>query len=370
MNSPPPPLLIKAAVCREFGAPLSLEELQLLPPRENEVRIKLSACAICHSDIIYLDGGWGGTPPIVFGHEAAGIVAEVGANVRNVKVGDHVLATLLRSCGQCHSCARGMSYQCLGEFEIDINPHLRDAKGAKVFAGLRTGAFAEQVVINSSQAISIPKDIKFDAASLLSCSVITGAGAVINTARVQAGDSVAIVGCGGVGLNCVQGGALSGANPVCAVDLIDKKLSDAESFGATHIINFAKEDAKKNALELTEGRGFDYVFMAAGTSKAIEFALNLTARGGALVLVGMPADGDYPQLDAAEIANRSKRILGSKMGSARLQRDIPKLIRLYQEGRLKLDELIANRYSLAQINQAIADARRGESLRNVVVFDC
>lgn len=362
-------LSIRAAVCREFGAPLSLETLTLSPPRAGEVRARIRACAICHSDLTYMDGGWGGTPPIVFGHEAAGTVESVGEGVRDLRPGDAVLATLLRSCGRCPECEAGAGYQCAAEFEVDKNPRLRDADGRAVFAGLRTGAFAEYAVVDSSQAVRIPAGMDWRAAALLSCGVLTGFGAVANTARVPALSSVAVAGCGGVGLNCVQAAALCGARPIAAIDVVDAKLRIARAFGADHAINAAAGDAKAAALALTGGRGFDYVFVAAGSGKLIGAAQEWLARRGVLVVAGMPPDGDFAALDATALAHGSRRILGSKMGSSRLRTDVPKLAELYLSGRLKLDEMISGCRPLEKINEAIEDSRAGGSLRNVIVFN-
>lgn len=361
-------LAVRAAVCREFGAPLSLETLTLAPPGAGEVRVRIRACAICHSDLTYMAGGWGGTPPIVFGHEAAGTVESVGAGAREVRPGDAVLATLLRSCGHCPECESGAGFQCATPFDADAHPRLRDAAGRPVFAGLKTGAFAEYAVVDSSQVVRIPAGINWRAASLLSCGVLTGFGAVANTARLPALAATAVAGCGGVGLNCVQAAALCGARPLVAIDTVDAKLQMARAFGADETINPQSEDATAAAMKLTGGRGFDYVFVAAGSGKLIGAAQAWLARRGTLVLAGMPPDGDLAALDATALAHGGRRILGSKMGSARLRRDVPRLADLYLSGRLKLDELISGAYPLEKINEAAADARTGAALRNVIVF--
>ena len=360
---------MKAAVCREHGKPLTIEELTLDPPANEEIRIKVAACAICHSDILYWSGGWGGTLPAVYGHETAGVVAEVGPNVSAVEVGDHVVVTLVRSCGTCHYCARGQQHLCEGDFALYHETRLHDADGNPVLQALNTAGFAEEVVVHQSQVVKIAKDVALDSASLMACGVITGLGAVTNTAQIPYGSSVAVIGCGGVGLNCVQGARLSGASPLIAIDLVDSKLEAANEFGATHTINPSKEDAAERVRALTNGRGADYVMMAAGSGKAIEQGLELIGRGGTLVLVGMPASGVKMIVEAANFAGDSQTILGSKMGSTRLQVDIPKLVELYKEGRLMLDELITRRYPLEEINEAMAAVERGEALRNVIVFD-
>ena len=217
---------IRAAVCGKFGEALSIETLRLDPPEGSEVRVKVLASSICHSDIIYMDGGWGGNLPAVFGHEVAGVVTDVGSAVRSedIGAGDRVLVSLLRSCGRCESCEAGVPTQCVTDFRIDSAPRLTDGQGQPVNAGLRVGGFAESVVVDSSQVVKIPAYVADEAACLISCGVMTGFGAAINTAKVQVGDSVAVIGCGGVGLNCVQGAALAGALPLVAIDVTDDKL--------------------------------------------------------------------------------------------------------------------------------------------------
>ena len=361
-------IAIQAAVCREFGAPLSVETLRLSPPRARQVRVKLSACAICHSDIIYMDGGWGGTPPVVFGHEAAGVVVEAGAEAgESLQPGARVIATLLRSCGGCAFCEDGFPSQCEGEF--DDSPRLHDASGAPVAVGLKTAAFAEQIVADVSQVALVPDSLPFEQASLLACGVLTGWGAVANTAQVASGESVAVVGCGGVGLNCLQAAAAAGAFPIVACDISDSKLALARAFGATDAVSFAAEDAARRARTIAGGRGFDYVFMAAGSARAAEQAALLVAKTGALVLAGMPPDGDLVKLNATTIANNHQRVLGSKMGGAKLRTDMPRLLRMHDAGKLKLAELIGGRYPLRDINAAVADARKGGAARNVILFD-
>ncbi len=358
---------MKAAVCYEFGKPLVVDDIDIAPPQAGEVQVKIAACAICHSDIIYADGGWGGRPPQVFGHEAAGTVVEVGGGVRGIAAGSRVLVTLLRSCGHCCSCESGRANICQTPFAVDREPRLRNADGVKIRSGLRTGAFAEYAVVEQSQVVEIPASLPFDVASLLSCGVITGFGAVVNTARMPATASAGVIGCGGVGLNAVQGAAHCGAYPLLAVDVVASKLATALRFGASHAALAA--EARAQVDEITAGRGLDYVFTAAGNPKAIEQGLELLAPAGTLTIVGMPASGDVARFDATALADTEQRILTSKMGSTRLRVDIPKLIALYQNGRLKLDELISNRYPIEQINHAIDQVRQDKVLRNVIVFD-
>lgn len=359
---------MKAAVCYGFGAPLVVEDLEVDQPGDGEVRVKLAACAICHSDIHYMEGAWGGELPSVFGHEAAGVVEVVGPGVTRTNPGDHVIVTLMRSCGYCHYCAKAEPHLCETEFALDRESRLRKKDGSPIKQGLKTGAFAEIAVVDQSQVAPIPSDLPLDCAALLACGVITGLGAVVNTARVPAGSSAVVIGTGGVGLNSVQGAALCGANPIVALDLEDAKLEAARSFGATHTVNPQREDAEAAVKAATNGRGADFVFVTVGSIKALEQGIDLLGRGGTLVVVGMPASGMKAAFEVVEFADDSQKILGSKMGSTRLPVDIPKLVDLYRQGRLKLDELVTGRYPLEQINEAIAEVKRSEALRNVIVF--
>jgi Zn-dependent alcohol dehydrogenase len=332
------------------------------------VQVRIAACAICHSDITYMEGGWGGELPAVYGHEAAGLVTEIGADVGDLRPGDHVVVTLVRSCGRCPCCATGQPVLCESGFRLDAETPLRDAGGRPLHQGLRTGAFAEAVTVHASQVVAIPRDVPFASACLLACGVITGVGAVSNTARVPMGADVAVIGTGGVGLNCVQGAVLTGARRIVAVDLSDEKLAAARRFGATDAINPGREDAASAIRALTGGRGVGYAFVAVGAGPAIEGALGYLAPGGALVIVGMPPYDVVTRLGPTDLASAGQRILGSKMGSARIRIDIPVLVDFYRQGRLKLDELITGRYPLGAIDEAVAAVRRGEALRNVIVF--
>lgn len=359
---------MKAAVCYEFGQTLVVEDITLDPPQRGEVRVKLAACAICHSDIHYAEGAWGGQLPAIYGHEAAGIVTELGANVTGVKTGDHVIVSLIRSCGACYYCAQGDTVLCEASFEIDVSGRARNAEGKPVLQALKTGAFAEEVVVDQSQVVPIPKAMPLESASLLACGVITGLGAVTHTARVTAGSSVVVIGTGGVGLNSLQGAVLSGANPIIAVDLNDAKLEAAKTFGATHTVNAKAKNPQQAIRDLTEGRGADYVFVTVGNTKAMQQGHSFLRRGGTLVIVGMPAVGERLEFDVLDFADSAQTMLGSKMGSIQPKVDLPKLVDLYQQGKLKLDELITKTYPLEEINEAIAAVKRGEALRNVIVF--
>jgi Zn-dependent alcohol dehydrogenase len=312
-----------------------------------------------------MDGAWGGALPAVFGHEAAGIVDEVGPGVSHLRPGDHVVVTLVRSCGTCLFCSEGQAGLCEARFALDSRSPF---PASDVRQGLRTAAFAEHVLVHASQVAVIPEEVPLDSASLLACGVITGLGAVLNTAAVRPGSHCVTIGIGGVGLNCVQGAALCSAASNIAVDLSPEKLEAAHRFGATHTID-ARDDNVRDAVRgLTHGRGADYVFVAAGSAAAIEQGATMVRRGGTLVVIGMTSEGVKVRFEALDLADSAVRILGSKMGSVRLQVDIPKLAHWYGAGRLKLDELISGRFPFDRINDAIASSRAGSALRNVIVF--
>ena len=358
---------IEAAVCRAFGEPLVVEELELRSPQRGEVLVRVGACAICHSDISFADGAWGGELPAVYGHEAAGTVVEVGAGVRRVATNDRVVVTLIRSCGACRSCARGRPALCLDE--TPVSSPLSSPDGRVVVQGLRTAAFADHVVVHESQVVPIPGDVPLEIASLLGCGVLTGVGAVVHTARVEAGSSVVVIGAGGVGLNCIQAASLVQASRIVAVDLVVTKLDAATAFGASHTVDLSSEDPVRTVHELTGGAGADYVFVATGSKAALEQGIALLGRGGTAVIVGMPATGVMVEIDPSELAHHGRSLLGSKMGSTRPDEDIPWLLGLYHEGQLALDRLISGRYDLHDVNEAIAAVMRGEALRNVLVLD-
>lgn len=360
---------IKAAVCRQFGQPLVIEELVLDEPAAREVMVDIKACAICHSDIFFAEGAWGGDLPAVYGHEAAGIVSAVGPGVEGFAPGDQVVVTLIRFCGDCHYCRRGQAITCEEVFSRDANGPLLEADGGAVFQALRTGAFAEKALVHESQVVKVPRDIPFPVASLLACGVITGFGAVTNTARVREGDTVAVIGCGGVGLNSIQGARISGARAIVALDIDDGKLEAARRFGATHAFNPTRDDAAAEIMKITEGRGIDHAFVAVGAKAAFDTAFSWIGRFGQLVVVGMPPSGVMAEYDPGTMAAWNQRILGSKMGETTIATDIPMLVDLYREGRLLLDQLVTRTYRLDEINEAIAEVNAGRALRNVIVFD-
>lgn len=361
---------MKAAVCYEFNKPLVIEELAMRAVRPDEVKVKVAVTAICHSDIHDLRGDFGGTPPFVGGHETAGYVEEVGANVTSVKPGDHVIVSLLESCGKCFYCTTGRPYFCETKVTYDVTGTLTNEKGQDVIQKARVAGFAEYVLVHESQLVKIDDDFPMDVASLLACGVTTGFGAVVNRAKVPPLSSVVVIGVGGVGLNSVQGALTCGANPIIAVDILDSKLDRAKEFGATDVVNAKTADTVATVKELTGGKGADYVFVTVGSAAAMQQAFAMLCRGGTAVMVGLPPATDPPvALPAGELAFSEKTVTGGFMGSICLQVDIPRIIALYKAGRYKLDELIAERYPFERINEALDSSAAGEALRNVIVFD-
>jgi S-(hydroxymethyl)glutathione dehydrogenase / alcohol dehydrogenase len=360
---------MKAAVCYEFNKPLVVEEVKLDPPKKGEVKVKMAATAICHSDIHVLRGELfppGG--PMVAGHESAGYIEEVGEGVEKVKKGDAVVISLVNSCGHCYYCIHDMAHLCASKPAIGQESRLHTMKGENIFHVWKTATFADYAVIDQTQIVKIPKDMPMDRAALLGCGVITGFGSVLRRAQVKAMQSVVVIGAGGVGLNAIQGAALSGAYPVIAVDVAESKLKAARDFGATHTINGKDGDPVEAVKKLTGGRGVNYAFVTVGNIGAMMQGFNMCDKRGMTVIVGLPRPKDLFSISPFAFLDSERVITGGYMGSSNLERDIPEMIDLYKGGKLKLDELITNRYPLEKINEAIEGVEKGEALRNVIMF--
>jgi S-(hydroxymethyl)glutathione dehydrogenase/alcohol dehydrogenase len=363
---------MKAAILYEFGKPLVIEEVKLDPPGKGEVKIRIAACAICHSDIHSFKGEHGSPPlPAVGGHEIAGYVEEAGEGVTYVKAGDPVIAGIIPAgCGICYYCSVGLSNQCMN------NPIYLAAPGRYVtekgqrltqLAGPVAG-FVEYNTLPEVNLVKIPPDIPVDRAALLGCGVISGFGAVVNRAGVKPNSSVLVMGAGGVGLNAIQGALFCGAYPIIAADILDSKLEAAKSFGATHVINLKKtDDPIKDVLDVTYGRGADYVIVAVAGIDILRQGFLMSAVDGTTVIIG---HGYGEQLSAFTPTDfmRGRKLTGSAMGATRPRLDIPRLIELYRNGRLKLDELISGHYPFQEINDAIRSMEQGEAIRNVILF--
>lgn len=356
---------IQAAVCRQHGQPLSIETVTLRAPQMGEVQVQLKACAICHSDISFADGAWGGDLPAVYGHEAAGHVTATGNGVRGIAVGDPVVVTLIRSCGTCPSCGGGAPTIC--ETPNTSAPVLTDKDGASIVQAMNAGAFAEAVTVDQSQVVKIPAEMSMEAASLLACGVITGVGAVVNAAKLRAGQDVVVIGAGGVGLNAIQGARIAGARRIVAVDMSEEKLAIAREFGATDTVLGTGKTPWRDSKSAI-GRGADAVLVTVGVPAVYDQAPRYLAYGGKVIMVGMPATGASSSYEPANFAAVGQSMIGSKMGDVVIARDIPWMVDMYQQGRLKLDELVSATWSLDQINDAIADTKTGSAKRNVIVF--
>ncbi len=357
---------IRAALCRSFGAPLTIEEIRLAPPRAGEVTVDLGAVAICHSDVSLAEGDWGGALPAVFGHEAAGRITALGDGVTGHAVGDRVIVTLIRACGACTGCATGRPVLCADAPDQQAHP-LTLPDGAPVAQSMYSGAFAEAVTVHASQIAPVPAAMPMAAACLLACGVVTGLGAAVNTARVRPGQDVVVIGAGGVGLNAVQGARIAGARRIVAVDLLASKLEDARAFGATDGV-LASDPKPWRAVRDILGRGADAVIVAVGSVRAYEDAPRYLAPGGRVVAVGMPPSGATAPVEPVILAYAGQGVIGSHMGDVVLRRDIPWMVDLWSQGRLLLEELVSRTWSLDEINEAIADTRAGAVRRNVITF--
>jgi Zn-dependent alcohol dehydrogenase len=364
MNEARSTRLVSAAVCRGFGAPLALEQVALRSPQGREVEVAIDAVAICHSDISLAEGAWGGALPSVFGHEAAGRVVATGPGVVDIGPGDAVIVTLIRHCGTCGACGTGRPVLC--EAKGAGEGPLTTPSGEPMGQGLSTAAFAERVVVDRSQVVRVPADVAAEAACLLACGVLTGVGAVVNTARLRAGEDVVVVGAGGVGLNAIQGARIAGARRIVAVDVSGAKLESALEFGATDAV--LADEAPWKAVRAALGRGADAVLVTVGAVAAYETATRYLGAGGRLIAVGMPHSGQTASWEPVVLAALGQSVTGSLMGDCIPGRDVAWLVDLYRQGRLKLDELISGRWPLDRINDAIADTRAGQARRNVIVL--
>lgn len=358
---------IRAAVCHAFNEPLKIQDVELRAPQVGEIEVTLGAVAICHSDISYADGAWGGTLPAVYGHEAAGEITAIGGTVHGLALGDRVVVTLIRACGHCSNCSGGAPTTCENPANGDLGP-LSMPDGSLLHQAMACGAFAEKVVVDQSQVVKLPNDMPYDAASLLACGVITGVGAVTNAAKLRAGQDVVVIGAGGVGLNAIQGARIAGARRIVAVDMVPEKLEIAKEFGATDAVLASDGTPWKLAKEALGGRGADAVLVTVGSSRAYDEAPKYLAYGGKVIMVGMPKSDETSTYAPVMMASVGQGMVGSKMGDVVIKRDIPWMVDLYQQGRLKLDELISGRWSLDQINEAIQDTKTGSAKRNVIMF--
>ncbi len=364
---------MRAAILNEFNTPFSIETVDIAPPQAGEVRVKVAAAGICHSDWHVVEGLSYFPLPIICGHEGAGVVESVGAGVSSLQPGDHVTLSFRANCGKCYYCQRDKPNLCevytpvlrSGLMADGSSRIHRDGEPVHIMTGL--GCFAEYVVIPENAAVPIRKDVPLNVAALVGCAVSTGVGAAMYTADVRPGESVAVYGAGGVGLNIVMGAVLCGADPVIAIDTNSSKMEIAREFGASHTL-YSDDSTVEKIQALTGGRGADHVFESVGLEALQETAFDATRPGGTLTLVGLTPVGSGTNLPGAIITRTEKVIRGSFYGSVLPQRDFPVFIDLYRSGKLRLDELVSGTYTLEQINEAYAKMLTGEVARGVIEF--
>jgi alcohol dehydrogenase len=372
---------IKAAVLRRMGSPvpyarskpLEIVEIDLAAPGRGEVLVKIEAAGLCHSDLSVIDGARPRPMPMVLGHEAAGVVEEIGEGVDGLAKGDCVVLVFMPSCGHCLPCATGRPGLC--------EPGARANAAGALLRGERrltlscepvnhllgVSAFAEYAVVSQESCVKVARDLPFEHAALFGCAVLTGVGAVVNTARVPPGASVAVAGLGGVGLSAVLGAVLCGARQIVAVDLSDARLAVARELGATHAVNAGRPDAVK-AIKDISGGGAEFFFEMAGAVPALELAYAATARGGVTVTAGLPHPDRKLSIQAVSLVAEERTLKGSYIGSCAPRRDLPNFVALFQSGKLPVDRLLTHRLRLEEINEGFDRLREGVGVRQVVLF--
>ncbi|MBI3503776.1 MAG: zinc-dependent alcohol dehydrogenase family protein [Proteobacteria bacterium] len=370
---------VRAAILDAMGAerpyttskPLRIDTIELAPPGPGEIRVRVVAAGLCHSDLSVINGDRPRVMPMALGHEAAGIVEELGAGVDDLSAGDHVVMVFVPSCGCCLPCAEGRPALCEPGAKVNVagtllsgaRRILRD--GAAINHHLGVSAFAEQAVVSRRSVVRIDKDVPLDVAALFGCAVLTGVGAVVNTARVQAGDSVAVVGLGGVGLNALLGAAVAGARAIVAVDLDPRKLDLARQLGATDAVDARAADAADQVKKLVPG-GVDHAFEMAGSVKAMDLAYRITRRGGTTVTAGLPNPAQMWSLSPVGLVAEERTLKGSYVGGAVPLRDIPRFIDLWKRGKLPVDRLMSDRIGLDGLNAAFERLAAGDVVRQIL----
>jgi S-(hydroxymethyl)glutathione dehydrogenase/alcohol dehydrogenase len=362
---------MKAAVFRRAHEPLSIETVTVDKPQEREVLVRTAATGVCHSDLHYVDGDLPArSHPMVMGHEGSGVVEAVGSAVTTVKPGDHVVACLSGFCGACPQCLSGHPNLCATRFVSRPNsttPRLSQ-NGEPLIPFADVGSYAEQMLLHENSLVKIDPEIPLDRAALVGCGVLTGVGAALRTSGLQAGQSVAVFGCGGVGLSIIQGSRIGGASRIIAIDHIAAKLERAHSLGATDCINSSEGNAVERLREITGGQGVDHAFEAVGLPVLIRQAVESLATGGTATIVGVPPDGSIIEFPFSAIRPECK-VQTSRMGSNRFRMDIPTYLDFYRQGRLNLDDMVSKRGKLEDVNEAFRAMKAGEVARTVLMFD-
>jgi S-(hydroxymethyl)glutathione dehydrogenase/alcohol dehydrogenase len=361
---------MKAAVMRAFHAPLQLEDIEVSKPGPREVLVRTAATGVCHSDLHVIEAGLPVPPPIVLGHEPAGLVEAVGSEVTHCAPGDHVIGCLSAFCGSCEFCLAGRPNLCGGAATMrKRGGEPRLSKGAETinqFAHL--GSFAERMLVHENALVKIRKDMPLDRAALIGCGVTTGLGAALNTAQVRAGSTCVVIGCGGVGLSAIQGCRIAGASRIVAVDTMGWKLELARTLGATDGVN-AKETDTVAAVQALLGGGADYAFECIGTKQTAAQSVAMIKKGAMAIFVGVLPIGQTVEIPGLDIVLGGKKIVGSMMGDNRFRIDMPRYVDFYLNGQLKLDEMISARLKLEEVNHAFDEMKKGSVARSVIVFD-
>ena len=360
---------MKAAVLREHAGKFGIEDVDLAAPIGREVVVDVKACGLCHSDLHLAEDDYGYPMPGVLGHEPAGIVAEAGPDVTEFTAGDHVVGSLVQFCGRCEACLDGRTYQCLHPEQTlrrAGQPSRITQHGKPINQIFGLGGFAERALVHENQLVKIPDDVPFPQAAILGCGTITGAGAAINTADVQPGDTVAVIGVGGVGLNVISGARLAGASRIVAVDLQPAKLELARKFGATACVDAGRGDPVKAVQNLTAG-GVKHAFEVIGLKSTSEQAVRMLKVGGGAYLIGLQVPGKTIDVEVmTEMIFGQRKVQGVMMGSTNIKHDIPMYAGFYLQGRLNLDDLIAQEVNIGQINDAYQELKEGAIARSVI----
>jgi S-(hydroxymethyl)glutathione dehydrogenase/alcohol dehydrogenase len=359
---------MKAAILRAVNEPLTIEEIEIDQPMAEEVLIRTGAAGVCRSDLHFIEGSSGHPLPVVLGHESAGTVEAVGDAVTYVKPGDRVITCLSVFCGRCEMCLSGRPVLCSrdGLTRAKGEPPKLSQSGERVHQFLRLSSFAEQMLVHQNAVVKVEDDTPFELLALIGCGVTTGLGAVLNTAKVTPGSTVAVIGCGGVGLSAVQGARIAGALRIIAIDTIETKLATAMEFGATDVVDASSGDPVEKVKAITGG-GVEFSFEALGSKRTAEQAFEMLRPGGTATVVGVIPEGTKIEIEGSAFLDE-KRIQGSNMGSNRFRTDMPRYIELYRQGRLRLDEMVTQTMGIEEINRAFAEMKSGSVNRSVIVF--
>jgi S-(hydroxymethyl)glutathione dehydrogenase/alcohol dehydrogenase len=360
---------VKAAVLFEAGKPLEIHDVRIDRPGPREVLIRTAACGVCRSDLHFVDGAYPHVMPTVPGHEAAGVVEAVGSEVTRLKPGDHVITFFTVFCGACEYCVSGRPSLCIDNSTRrpkDAPPRLSLADGTPVAHFLNLSAFAEQMLVHEQACVAIDRAMPLDRAALLGCAVMTGAGSIFRDSKVSPGESVAVIGCGGIGLAAINAAKIAGAGTIVAIDPVPEKRALARKMGATHDLDAMADDLVKQVLRLSDG-GVDYAIEAVGRPNTAELAWNILRRGGTATILGMIAPGQSVTIPGPSFLT-GKKLQGSLAGSMQFPIDLPRLVRMYLDGVLDLDTMVAERIALADINQAFDKLRQGDTVRSVIDF--